>query len=715
MTPSSVVTGMGAISALGSTCDAHVEALIESRDGIRRVERFATDGLGSIYAGTWPGWDGRTQPEPGPERDLAACAAAFPIIELALPAAREAWARAELDAAIEQCGYRRHRLALVLGTCFGQGYRDFHEVTEELAAALHVSGPCITISTACASSANAIGLARDLVVNGYADAALAGGVDSLLREAFAGFSALGVLSPEPCAPFSAPMGTTLGEGAGFLVIERSDRAAARRANVWTVIHGYGLSADAFHETSPDPGGLGIGRAIRSALADARWSPASVDYVSAHATGTSNNDRTEWTAIEREIGPHVSVSAPKSMLGHTQGASGALELVLTLLASRKERVPQTLHFRGARPGCPADPAVSAAARSRRTRRGLKLTAAFGGANAVVAYGPPSTSVEETDGVRASTEKRGAPIHVRGVGIIGPAGALRSSREILGAGEAQSGGVRQLDFEAVAKGIEPRRLDRSSKYLIAAAAMCVANAGIALRGPMRDRAGLFVGATRMPEESARRCRDSMRYHGVTGTSAAAFARMSVNAPAGACAKAFALRGPSTTISVGEGSGLLAIVLAAEWLSSRSDTDCIVAGSVDELNPDGADTEGAVCALLARRDADAISSDKENCGIRVAGWGIAGPGDLSTAVSAALGAFVPDMVVSDSDAVRTLFLESPTSRLIDVSSSWGNAEATRSAVAFALADALLREGQGDSALVVSARSRSAASALLLRRGES
>src|SRR5262249_40486886 len=136
-------------------------------------------------------------------------------------------------------------------------------------------GPRITISTACASSTNAIGLARELLLDGSADAVIAGGADALTPLIFAGFHALGLLARDRCAPFSEPRGTTIGEGAGFVVLEMPDRAAARGARLLGLVSGHGLSCDAHHPTSPDPTGAGIARAARAALADAALSAAAV--------------------------------------------------------------------------------------------------------------------------------------------------------------------------------------------------------------------------------------------------------------------------------------------------------------------------------------------------------------------------------------------------------------------------------------------------------
>jgi 3-oxoacyl-[acyl-carrier-protein] synthase II len=691
MSDAVVVTGMGAASALGTGIEEHRAALWAGRDGFRAVTRFDTKSMHATLGATWRGWDGRVQPMPSRELDLAATATPFPLHELALVAAREAWSNANVA-----CDPLR--VALVFGTCFGHGYTDFSAVADRIASALEISGPRITISTACSSSTNAIGLARDLLRSGHADVVIAGGADSLLREAFAGFSALGVLNEGPCAPFSEPVGTTLGEGAAFFVLERASDAVRRGASTWATICGYGLSADAFHETTPDPSGEGVARAIRGALLDAGWNARDVDYVNAHATGTANNDRIEWQAIERELskGGHAPlVSGSKGHLGHTQGAAGALELVLALLCQREGRVPPTLHFRGAREGCPADPIAQSEPRVASVARALKLSAAFGGANAVLAYA--------RDAIAPALRMR-APVVVSGGAAVGSAGAFRMTDSLA----RSSGACGAIDLHAL--GVDPRKLDRSARFLTAAAALAIS------RDARRDeieRTGLFVAGTRMPPESSKRCTESIRARGVAGTSASAFARMSVNAPAGACAQSLGLLGPTTTISMGEGSGLLAIVLAAEWLAWREDGKRIVAGAVDELIGRVADeAEGAACLALERVSAP------EPAAVVASSWAIAGPNRASEAASRAMeGRTHVDGVAIDGDARDLEKWIAPSASkaigVIDARDLWGAAEATRSCVMTLVAAGHVAAGRARTMLVVASRGGSSV-ALVLERGD-
>jgi 3-oxoacyl-[acyl-carrier-protein] synthase II len=692
------VTGLGAVSALGTGVDAHREALFAGRSGIKPLTRFDTARLETHLGATWPGWDGIRQPDPDKEVTLAETAQRFPLHELALHAAREAWASSGVICAPS-------RVALVFGTCFGQGFHEFDPVARRIAEGLGLTGPVVTLSTACSSSTNAIGLGRDLLRQGHVDAVVAGGADVLLREAFAGFSALGVLSAEPCAPFSEPVGTTLGEGAAFVVLERAVDASRRRATPWAVIHGYGLSADAHHETTPHPRGEGVARAIRSALLDAGWRPQDVEFVSAHATGTANNDRVEWDVLQRELGAPGNppqVTASKGQLGHTQGASGALELVLALLCHRTGHVPPTLHFRGPRAACPTDPIAQDTPRLLEVSRALKLSAAFGGANAVLAYSCRGTTTPR--------ERVRRPVVVVGAGVVGP-GEARSLRDLASfEGPPRVGPCVGANLDDL--GIDGRRLDRSARLLTGAAALALSERTLA---EGMDRTGLFVGATRMPPESSRRCTDSIRYRGVTATSASAFARMSVNAPAGACTLALGLLGPTSTLSIGEGSGLLAVVLAAEWLACREDATAMIAGGVDERAGEHAnETEGAACLALQR------SYDDRAGAVVVSGWAIGGPGEVDETIARTLGVrrrvgaiFIdgqPDGVAGSPSLTRWL---DPGEGVGVVYGSfvWGTADASRACVLAALAAAHVADGRAGSGLVVSTHGSSCV-ALLLER---
>lgn len=234
-------------------------------------------------------------------------------------------------------------------------------------------------ATACASAGAAIGMAADYLRSRQADVAVAGGSDALCRLTYSGFNVLQAVDPEPCSPFGANRkGITLGEGAAYLVLERWDDAVARGATILAELAGYGASCDAHHPTAPAEDGHGAEAAMRGALAEGRLTPASVDYVNAHGTGTLLNDAAESRAIVAALGTEVPVSSSKSYFGHTLGASGAVEAVITILALQHQIAPPTLRLRETGAECPLD-YIPGEPRPMMLANVLSNTFGFGGSN------------------------------------------------------------------------------------------------------------------------------------------------------------------------------------------------------------------------------------------------------------------------------------------------------------------------------------------------
>ncbi len=259
------------------------------------------------------------------------------------------------------------------------------------AAASHISmdmgltGPTFTVSSACASSNHAIGLAVQMLRSGMVDAALAGGSEAMLS--FGGLKAwegLRVMAPDACRPFSiGRSGMVQGEGAAVFVLEDRASALARGAPILAEIAGFGMTSDAADIVTPDPDGAA--RAMRAALADAGLSPEAVDHVNAHGTGTTANDRSETEALRRVFGARlaqVPVTATKSLHGHLIGAAGAVELLGCLLALQKGLIPPTAGYLGPDPACDVD-LVTGSARAAQVDLVLSNAFAFGGLNAVLA--------------------------------------------------------------------------------------------------------------------------------------------------------------------------------------------------------------------------------------------------------------------------------------------------------------------------------------------
>lgn len=586
------ITGLGQVSALGLGLDAMWAALSEGRDGIVPIERFDTAGFSAHLGGMVP--------LPGTLAVDETTASRARCVDTAVRAGREALERAKVDLS------RPARVALVFGTSMGSHLGGLHEASAEVAQALGLKGPVVTVSTACASSTNALGVGRDLLDEGLADVVLAGGADVLVPEIFAGFHALGLLSPSKCAPFSERVGTTLGEGAGFLVLERAEDAEARGAPFVACLSGYALSADGYHATSPEPSGAGVARALSGTLQDAGLSADDIGYVNAHGTGTAANDPAEWLAISLALGPRaaqVPVSSTKSYLGHAQGAAGVLELIATLLALGHGQVLPTLHLEKPRRRAPTDPVAEPRPRAHVFEHALCTNSAFGGANAAVA-------VSRRLKPRAAVERR--PVFITGLGALTPApGSKRFP---------------PFSLEDVLPTAETRGLDPSCLALTTAVALAVKDAKLALTGATRERTGLFVGTTNASPRAWDEFRGSISERGLVRCAAPPFTRLVLNAAAGVATRALGLRGPTTTLTVGEGSGLACLVLAAQALEARADADRLVVAAVDEVDlaRDTGRSDGAGALVLS-----AVPGESD---VRVAGVALAGPEALEAAIAQA-----------------------------------------------------------------------------------
>lgn len=605
------ITGLGAVCALGAGTHVLWSAIASGRDGIRPIDRYSTDGFTTRLGALVPGYADRA--------GWRFC------IEWATNAILEALAEAG------PTDLRPERIALVVGTNLASGKEYIHHLGEDIGNAVGARGPRITLSTACTSATNAVGLGRDLILAGIADRVIAGGTDVLTPEIFAGFDALGLLSAQKCAPFSEPSGTTLGEGAGYVILEKESFARQRGATYAAVLRGYGLSADAHHATAPDPTGSGVARGISAALRDAGMSPDEIDYINAHGTGTAVNDPAEWRAIQSVFGPRaatIPVSSSKGHFGHAQGTAGILELITTLLCMRRGLIPPTLHYTKARPRCPIDPVAQELPRKADVRNIVSTNSAFSGANAAV--------------VVSAVDPAAMPA------MVDDSPPLRHGLTILGVGAVGAHGFRLDDFDrAIAEGrrlgrrvndcniaefvptADPRGLEPSARFLVAAAASALSSAGITLRGPLRERVGIFAGLMRVSPEANKAFDDSVDERGLPRLSTTAFTKMVLNASAGACAKLLQLKGPTSSLSTGEGTGLAALVYAAHFLSVRPDVDLLLAGAVDEWaahDEDAERSEGAACLVLGKSDPNS------DAGIVLAGWGLAGPKQVDKAIEQA-----------------------------------------------------------------------------------
>ncbi|MFJ8623332.1 beta-ketoacyl-[acyl-carrier-protein] synthase family protein [Kitasatospora sp. NPDC093550] len=264
----------------------------------------------------------------------------------------------------------------------------------QIAIRLAWSGPALTIATTCASSADAIGHGALLLESGRADVVIAGGCEATLTPvtlaAFGNLGAHSLRNDDPAAasrPFDTDRdGFVMGEGAGFLVLERLEDAAARGRTPYALLAGYGSSADAYHLSNPRPDGAGAVAAMRAALADAGLGPGDIAHVNAHGTSTVHNDRAEAAALRTVFGPHgVPVTSTKGAIGHLIGAAGAVELITAIEAMNTRTVPPTANHEKTEEGLDLD-VVHTAARPIRSGAALSNSFGFGGHNATLVVTP-----------------------------------------------------------------------------------------------------------------------------------------------------------------------------------------------------------------------------------------------------------------------------------------------------------------------------------------
>ncbi len=257
-----------------------------------------------------------------------------------------------------------------------------------LKAKYGLKGQGISVSTACASGTDAIGIAARKIIAGKSDIMIAGGVDILSDFAIIGFHSLQALTEKKVQPFDKNRsGLALGEGAAFIVLEAEEKAVKRGAKVYGKALGYASRADAHHLTSPHRGGRGLADAINEAMFQANLKPHRIDYINAHGTGTVYNDLMETKAIKASFGDvayNIPISSTKSMLGHSFGAAGVIEAICCLLSIKTKVIHPTINFEERDPECDLD-YVPNKARQQEVKIAMSLSAGFGGQNSAIIFG------------------------------------------------------------------------------------------------------------------------------------------------------------------------------------------------------------------------------------------------------------------------------------------------------------------------------------------
>ena len=403
-----VVTGMGAVTAVGATAAETWDSLVSGRSGVKGISIFDPSRLSVRFAAEVSDWK---PDEHMPRKDARRMDR---YSQFAIVASREAAANAGFDGGFDGSD----RVGVMIGTGIG-GIATTQEQfrildsrgpdrvspfavpmmlpnmgSGQVSIALQARGPNLAPMSACSSAADALGLAAETIRRNEADVMVVGGAEAPLCEmAVAGFASARALSsrnddPEAASrPFDAQRdGFVMGEGAAVMVLERADYAAERGANILAELCGYASVGDAYHITQPAEGGDGGARAMALALERSRITPSEVDYVNAHGTSTPLNDKFETMAIKSVFGEAaygLSVSSTKSMTGHLLGAAGAVEALATVEAIRCSVIPPTINLQHPDPDCDLDYTPNVC-RERDVQVAISNSMGFGGHNACLVF-------------------------------------------------------------------------------------------------------------------------------------------------------------------------------------------------------------------------------------------------------------------------------------------------------------------------------------------
>lgn len=409
--PRVVVTGMGAVTALGGVKSLW-ENLKAGRSGIKRLTTFPVEHVPIQIGAEVRDFDSSEFIEPKEARRMGRAS------QFATIAAHRALTDAGLT--VEDIDKINDRVGVVVGTTFGS-----HELTTEatyeylahhkkpnpfvlvnslpnmpahyISRFLRALGPLHTQSTACAAGTQSIGDGAELIKNGRADMVVAGGVEAILKDyTIAGFSAMKALASEyndnpeyASRPFDKDRsGFVIGEGTGMLILESLGHAIKRGARIYAEVMGYASSSDGYHVAALDPSAQGATRSMRWALEDSHLNPEQIQYINAHGTSTPQNDAMETQAIKNVFGEHaykMAVSSTKSMLGHAFGASGAIEAIASIMSVVENILHPTINYTTPDPACDLDYVPNEARDVKGLRYVMSNSFGLGGQNASIVFG------------------------------------------------------------------------------------------------------------------------------------------------------------------------------------------------------------------------------------------------------------------------------------------------------------------------------------------
>ncbi|GHU63726.1 beta-ketoacyl-ACP synthase [Clostridia bacterium] len=472
-----------------------------------------------------------------------------------------------------------------------------HTVVNIVSTEFGFKGTRVVISTACSSGANAMVMAADLLKAGSHDMILVGAIDPVSRYSYAGFASLKAIEKGICQPYSASTGINLGEAAAFFVLERKDAAQKRGAKIIATVKGYALSADAYHATSPDVSGNGAYRSMTQALKNSGLDVKDLTYINGHGTGTPANDHAEVKAWKAFVGEHTEIPliTNKATFGHCMATAGAIELAATLLSMEEGKIPPTMHFDESLTEERGIDFVPNTPRECEVKHVLSNSFAFGGNNCSVVLSKYEEN--QKDSTPESKETEEDEVVITGMACSGVGGAsLEEFYQTLQTGESW---IEKMD-EADCKGFTNpyrgklanipykkyipsgilRRVDQVIKLAMSSGRQALLNSKLKITPQNCARIGVIHGTSTGPSDTLATLTDKVVHEGILTLDANLFPNAVLNAAPGQFSIANMLKGPTSTVTTANLSGLHAFIYAVELLKTNQ-ADVIVVLAADEWN--------------------------------------------------------------------------------------------------------------------------------------
>ena len=385
------ITGIGIISALGNSLEQTYKSLLTNQINVSQIDFFDCNIDKPFFKANFTNTQSSLQMR---TKELADIAVSQAIDQAKIP-------RTNISDNISG----KFKIGICCGTTVAsqlnniEFYRQFREkkiksydpvwqylagnISESLVSEYNFSGPGLNVVNACSSGSDAIGIGMAWIQNGICDVVIAGGADELNIVPIAGFNSLGILSDSLCKPFDKNRdGLNLGEGAAFLVLEKESTAKKRKAEILAECCSYSTAADAYHLTTPRPDGKGLKTAIEKALLNADLQKENIDFINAHGTATKNNDAVEGQLFKTMFDSNTKIFSTKGYTGHTLGAAGAIDAVLTILSLREQWIPKNAGFTNEDPDIGFSPVSKPT--NYKAKYALSTSLAFGGQNSAIIF-------------------------------------------------------------------------------------------------------------------------------------------------------------------------------------------------------------------------------------------------------------------------------------------------------------------------------------------